>query len=336
VRRVVITGGGTGGHLAIAKVFKEELNARGIKPIYIGATHGQDRMWFGDDEGFSQKHFFNISGVVNKRGFKKVLSLLNIIKFSIKASRIIKGADCVISVGGYSSAPASFASIYAKVPLYIHEQNAKMGRLNALLAKRAKALFCSYDNTSPILYYPIRDLFFKHARTRKSIKHVLFLGGSQGAKAINEFALKSAKVLHDRGIKITHQCGEKHIETMQKAYAKEGIDVELFGFHKDLVLKIKEADFAISRAGASTLWELCANGLPALFIPYPYASANHQYHNAHYLLEHNLALLEEESNLRLEVWERIFALDIEHYSMAVQGVTKQGATSDIIDYIFKS
>jgi len=87
---IAITGGGTGGHLAIAKAIKEELNKRGIKPIFIGSTYGQDKDWFENDEGFKEKYFFETQGVVNKKGFKKFSSLLNILKYSKECKYIFE------------------------------------------------------------------------------------------------------------------------------------------------------------------------------------------------------------------------------------------------------
>ncbi|WP_457562259.1 glycosyltransferase, partial [Caminibacter pacificus] len=131
---MLITGGGTGGHLKIAKVIKEELNKKGIKPVYVGSTKGADKEWFAQDEGFSEKYFLDSSGVVNKKGLGKINSLSNIIKLSFEAKKIIKkhNVKAVFSVGGYSAAPASFGAIFSNTPLFIHEQNAHIGSLNKI------------------------------------------------------------------------------------------------------------------------------------------------------------------------------------------------------------
>jgi UDP-N-acetylglucosamine--N-acetylmuramyl-(pentapeptide) pyrophosphoryl-undecaprenol N-acetylglucosamine transferase len=135
---IAITGGGTGGHLAIAKALKEELNARGIKPLFIGSTNGQDRAWFENDDGFCEKYFLDTGGVVNKKGLAKLAALYRVIKNGVFCARLIrqKGVTKVISVGGYSAAPLVFASILTGRKLYIHEQNAVVG------AKQAGKTFC--------------------------------------------------------------------------------------------------------------------------------------------------------------------------------------------------
>ncbi len=329
---IVITGGGTGGHLAIAKAIKEELNKRDIKPIFIGSTYGQDRSWFEDDEGFNECYFFETSGVVNKRGFAKVKSLYDISKKVLEIREIFKKHEIrsVMSVGGYSAAPASFGAIIFKKDFFIHEQNAVMGRLNSLLKPFAKEIFFNDPN-----YYPVRDEFFEGSRVRDEIKRVIFLGGSQGARAINEFAMKVAPRLSKMGIKIIHQTGKNDEKKLEEFYKKEGIEADCFAFSSTLAQKISEADFAIARAGASTIWELCANGLPALFIPYPYAAGDHQYHNALFLSQENLALLKREESLSEDVLDEIFRLDLSKISQKIASLPNRDASKLIVDRLTK-
>ncbi len=195
--KFVITGGGTGGHLTIAKVLQEAFIKRGHEVIFIGSTSGQDRSWFEKRSGFSHTYFLETSGVVNKRGFAKVKSLFNILKAVLKSISIMREHKIqgVISVGGFSAAPASFASILIRKPLYIHEQNAKVGRLNSLLKPYSRVFFSSYESDSPLKSYPVNKVLFDQARLREKINTIIFLGGSQGAKAINDLALKVAPYL---------------------------------------------------------------------------------------------------------------------------------------------
>jgi UDP-N-acetylglucosamine--N-acetylmuramyl-(pentapeptide) pyrophosphoryl-undecaprenol N-acetylglucosamine transferase len=288
---ILITGGGTGGHLAIAKAFKEELIKKDIKPIYVGSTIGQDKQWFENDKDFSQKYFLASTGVVNKSGFAKIKAIFNMISQTFKAIKIIKenNIEKVICVGGFSSAPASFAAVILKKELFIHEQNSVVGKLNSILRPYAKEFFSSYDEESKVKDYPIKDIFFQKQRVREKIETIIFLGGSQGARNINNFAMTVAKKLDNMGIKIIHQTGQSDYQEVIAFYKKEAILADVFVFSKNLEEKITQADFAISRAGASTLWESCANGLPTLFVPYPYAAADHQYYNAKFLEEKELA-----------------------------------------------
>jgi len=292
-----MTGGGTGGHLVIVKAVKEQL--RGEDLIYIGSTAGQDRQWFGDDEDFEAAYFLKTRGVVNQGAVGKLKSLLMLAKATIEARRLLKKhhAKVVFSVGGFSAAATAFAAKLSGIPLVIHEQNAALGSLNKLLKPYAAAFISSYIEDSPIHAYPIKQIFFDQARVRTEVKKIIFLGGSQGAKAINELALSLAPVLKERGIGIIHQAGEKNIDEVKKQYADLGIDAEVFGFTTKLADSMREADFAVARAGASTLWELAATGLPTLFIPYPYAASDHQYYNAKFLADKGLAWIMREGEI---------------------------------------
>ena len=122
--------------------------------------------------------------------------------------------------------------------------------------------------------------FFTAARVRDKVRTVAFFGGSQGAVCINDFALKLAPRLNEMGIKIIHQTGKNDFDRVKFEYDKLNIQADVFDFSKEIPLKMAAADFAVSRAGASTLWELCANSLPTFFIPYKHAAGDHQYYNA--------------------------------------------------------
>ena len=294
---IIMTGGGTGGHLAIIKAVKEALvPAVDTSLIYIGSTQGQDRQWFGEDEDFSASYFMQTRGVVNQGRLGKIKSLWMMLTATGKAISLIRKykARVVFSVGGFSAAPMAFAAKLTRTPLVIHEQNAALGSLNRLLKPYATAFISSCLSESPIHAYPIKEVFFEKARIRSEVRSVIFLGGSQGAVAINTLALALAPTLRDRGIRIFHQAGERHIDTVRAAYEALGIEAELFGFTQRLADYMVEADFAIARAGASTLWELSATALPTLYIPYPYAASDHQYHNAQFLVEKDLAWLMRE------------------------------------------
>jgi UDP-N-acetylglucosamine--N-acetylmuramyl-(pentapeptide) pyrophosphoryl-undecaprenol N-acetylglucosamine transferase len=294
---IVMTGGGTGGHLVIIKAVKEYL--RDEELIYIGSTKGQDRQWFEEDDDFAYKYFFETRGVVNQGIFGKVKSLLMMARATMKAIMLLRQHKprVVFSVGGFSAAATAFAAKILRIPLVIHEQNAALGSLNKLLKPYAAAFISSYLEESPIKAYPIKQVFFENARIRDRVGTIIFLGGSQGAKAINALALQMAPRLKEKGIKIIHQAGEKNIDEVQGGYRALGIEAVVFGFTDQLADYMNQAAFAIARAGASTLWELSATALPALYIPYPYAAGDHQYHNAQFLVEKDLAWIMRENEI---------------------------------------
>ncbi len=295
--KLCITGGGTGGHLMIALSLVEAALKDGHEVIFIGSTHGQDIKYFGEHSPFSSVYFLETTGVVNQKGLGKLKALWKVFLAFLKSRKILKthNIEATYSVGGFSAAPAAFASISKRIPLFIHEQNAVEGRLNSLLKPYAARFISAYDKNSSIKGYPVGEVFYKSARVRESLKTIIFLGGSHGAKAINDLALSVAKELDKRDIKIIHQAGESDEERVREEYKDLGIEVELYGFTKDLASLIQKADLAVSRAGASTLWELTTNGCPSFYVPYPYAAGDHQYHNAKFIVDNNLGWRERES-----------------------------------------
>ena len=297
---ILMTGGGTGGHLVIIKAVKEYLHEETL--CYIGSTKGQDQQWFAQDDDFAHKYFFETRGVVNQGLLGKIKSLLMIVKATFKSITLIRKhkARVVFSVGGFSSAPMAFAAKLTRTPLVIHEQNAALGTVNKLLKPYTTHFISSYLEESVIKAYPIKKTFFEFAHVRTKVDTLIFLGGSQGAKAINALALAIAPALKEKNINIIHQAGVNNVDEIQKAYADMGIDAEVFGFTTKLSTYMNDADFAIARAGASTLWELSASAIPTLYIPYPYAASDHQYHNAKFLKEKNLAWIMREKEIDTE------------------------------------
>ena len=219
--------------------------------MFVGSMGGQDRVYFGDDNRFAKKYFLQTKGVVNQRILGKISSLFQHFKAFIEALKILKQekVDFVLSVGGYSAAPAAFGAAFLRLPLIIHEQNARIGRLNNLLKPYAAVFFSSYLETSPIKFYPVRKEFFEYSRVRERVDKILFIGGSQGARAINNFALSMAMDLQKRGIKIFHQCGKNDFQRVLEEYhklpliikflvtmqdLKDDFDVLLFDFSKNI------------------------------------------------------------------------------------------------------
>ena len=335
MKNILITGGGTGGHLCIAKSIKDELNQRGIKPIFVGSTYGQDREWFLNDTGFQKTYFLDTHGVVNQRFFGKIISLYKIFIASIKCFFIIKKhkINTVFSVGGYSSAPASFAAILLRKNLYIHEQNSRIGRLNKLLKPYVTDFFDSFGKNN--IPYPVQKKFFETKRVRNKIKTILFIGGSAGSHAINMFAKDIALYLKEKDIFIIHQCGRYDYDELKVFYNKNDIKADLFIFSSKLYEKMQKADFAISRSGASALWELVANALPTLFIPYPYAASNHQYYNAKFLHDLGLGFIINEDKLKQENIRYFIDLDYTTISKNLMEMISPDGSRIIADKILQ-
>jgi len=333
---IIMTGGGTGGHLAIIKAVKEALVLSASEElIYVGSTKGQDKQWFTNDEDFSEKYFLKTRGVVNQGALGKVKSLFMLLKATLKSISILRyhKAKVVFCVGGFSAAPMAFASKLTGTPLVIHEQNAAIGSLNKLLRPYAKYFISSYLDESPIKAYPIKQIFFDNAHLRSKVNTVIFLGGSQGAKAINNLALDMALKLKEKDIYIIHQAGEKSIDEVKKAYESIGVEAEVFGFTDRLAEYMNRADFAIARSGASTLWELSATAIPTLYIPYPYAAKDHQFYNAQFLVKKNLAWIMREDEIDIEKIFNILDIDLSSKSKGLIDIVEKSGSKKIANLL---
>ncbi|MDR3347255.1 MAG: UDP-N-acetylglucosamine--N-acetylmuramyl-(pentapeptide) pyrophosphoryl-undecaprenol N-acetylglucosamine transferase [Helicobacteraceae bacterium] len=323
---IAISGGGTGGHLAVVRAVKEALVKDGVKPLFIGSKSGQDQAWFEHDKDFAARFFLPSSGVINKQGIARIFALSNILTLAFKAAGIIRshGVKTLFCVGGYSAAPAALAAVALRIPLVLHEQNAVKGSLNRLLTPFAKRVFSSFEE--PFDGYPISSVFFETARVRNTIKSVIFLGGSQGAKAINDYAMLCAPLLKQRSIRIIHQTGSKDLSRVQAFYAENGIEAVVFDFARDLVKHIAKADLAVARSGAGTLFELAANGLPAIFIPYPHAAGAHQKANARFLSGKELAWCVEQHCATTEIFASVLCCKLKDISRGlIDLIPKNGA-----------
>ncbi|MCX2682319.1 UDP-N-acetylglucosamine--N-acetylmuramyl-(pentapeptide) pyrophosphoryl-undecaprenol N-acetylglucosamine transferase [Campylobacter sp. MIT 21-1685] len=333
---IALTGGGTGGHLSIVRSLLLSALKRGLDCIYIGSENGQDRVWFENENNFKAKYFLNSKAVVNQNLLKKMSSFLSIVMLSRQVQKILlkHKIKAVFSVGGYSAAPASFAALMSGIPLFIHEQNSKSGSLNTLLKPFCKGFFSAFEKEyTP---YPVSENFFQNARVRRELKRVIFLGGSAGANFINLLALQLAPMLDKQGIGIIHQCGKNDFELCQKTYEELDIEVDLFDFHHQLEEKMVLADLALSRAGASTLFELCANQLPCIFIPYPYAAKNHQFFNAKFLQERNLCciFLQEQAKCQ-DVFKAILNFNIQECSENLSQIVQKNGADILLEKTFQ-
>lgn len=299
---IAITGGGTGGHLMVADAIINELHEREIGVIFVGSSNGQDKQWFETNFKIHKAIFLDTRGVVNKGLLGKISSMYNMFSKMFDVIEYFNQYNVkkVVSVGGYSAAPATFAAIFSRRDLFIHEQNSVMGSLNKYSAFFAKYIFNSFDPHCEIDAYPVKPEFFDAARIREDVKKIIFLGGSQGAVFINNFALRVAPKLNQMGIAIVHQTGKSDFERVDAEYKKLGIEADVFAFSTDIPHKMGHSDLAISRAGASTLWELTANALPTLFIPFPHAAKDHQYTNAKFLVDKGVAFVKRERELKDE------------------------------------
>jgi UDP-N-acetylglucosamine--N-acetylmuramyl-(pentapeptide) pyrophosphoryl-undecaprenol N-acetylglucosamine transferase len=216
----------------------------------------------------------------------------------------------VLGVGGYASGPFCAAASLLGVPTAVHEQNAYPGLTNRLLGRIVDRVFISFEESRAhfskkgvyLTGNPVRkNLFSPAQRCGEPVEpfRILVLGGSQGAKAVNEAFVEALALLHRAGRfpAVMHQAGEAHASGLQALYRERGLQGEVIGFIEDMAAAYRFADLVVSRAGASTIFELAATGRPAILIPYPHAANRHQEMNAMALVRSGAADMVRQDSL---------------------------------------
>jgi UDP-N-acetylglucosamine--N-acetylmuramyl-(pentapeptide) pyrophosphoryl-undecaprenol N-acetylglucosamine transferase len=308
--RVVLAGGGTGGHvipaLAIANELREHYQA---EIVFIGTARGIE------------------TRLVPAAGYKLELVEVGALKYVSIATRLKtlfdlpravlhcagffsrSKPDVVISVGGYASGPGVLAAALKGIPSVIFEPNLVPGFANKIGGKFAKAACvhfeetCRYFRNCTVTGVPVRRAFFEiTSRPADALPTLLIFGGSQGARAINEAVVAALPILREKlpGLKIIHQTGPKELPGVQAGYEKAGVAAKVSAFIDDMPAAFGRADLIVCRSGASTVAEITAAGKSAIFVPFPQAADDHQTKNAQALAKANAAILMPQSELTPE------------------------------------
>lgn len=323
--RVIIAGGGTGGHIfpAVA-VGHALLRLRpGIELLFVGAK-GKMEMEKVPQEGF-EIIGLDIAGF-NRGSILKNLSLpFKLIKSRMQARSIIKQfkPGIIVGVGGYASFPVLNAGQSMNIPTLIQEQNSFAGKSNKILGRRAKAICVAYENMEQ--FFPKDKITITGNPVRKSIsdmdstpvegkawfelesgiKTILVVGGSLGAKSINESIDAQLDELMKENVQLIWQTGRNYIDEARKRVEAYGNRVKVFDFIKDMDKAYAAAEIVISRAGALAIAELCIAGKPVIFVPYPHAAEDHQTSNAMALVQRNAAMLVKDADVKKELLEKL-------------------------------
>lgn len=294
--KLVVTGGGTGGHVFPALEVARHAQESGTEILYLGSLRGQERAACGKAglafRGFPSEPVYSVK---SPKGWK---ALINLARATLQARSVLKegNPDAVFSTGGYSSAPVVRAAITLGIPFVLHEQNAVPGRSNKMSAKRAFAVATTFHLAAEHFHgcrvertgLPVREELREAAMTRGLTMdaypmRILVVGGSQGAASINEAALQAATRM-TKDLRWTHVTGKNHFETIYHTFEKLGIgsiyEVKAFLEGSEMAAAYADASIVVGRSGAGTLSELAAFGLPSILTPYPTSHANHQYYNA--------------------------------------------------------
>ena len=295
-QKVVIAGGGTGGHLfpgiALAKALKR--NDMTIEITFVGTKQGIESKVL-PGEGFKLKTIIS-SGLLGKKGLDKWVSWSKLPVGTAQSMCLLirDRPNLVVGVGGYVSAPLIFSAWFLRIPILIHEQNAFPGMANKWLGKIADKVAVSYKEskqffskkkvevTGNMIHEKLCQPREEFSPPSKQPFGILILGGSQGAHSINMAMVEALDLLSDRKerLHITHQTGDADYENVKKQYAVKGFSANVMSFVTDMPVRYRLASLVICRSGATTLAEITAAGRASFLIPFPYAANNHQEHNA--------------------------------------------------------
>lgn len=328
IERAIISGGGTGGHIFPAVAIADEIKRRNpdAQILFVGAV-GKMEMEKVPAAGYEIKGL-EIVGLQRKLTLSNFLLPFKILKSLLKAKRIIKEfkPQVAIGVGGYASGPTLKAATMTGVPSLIQEQNAFAGKTNKLLGKSVQKICVAYDGLESV--FPSEKIVLTGNPTRKSMvsikgkeqeaheffgfdsskKTVLIIGGSLGARTLNESVLKHIELLQENGIQVIWQCGKLYFDEMERK--TQGLtypELHLTQFISRMDLAYAAADVVISRAGAISVSELCIVKKPSILVPSPNVAEDHQTKNAMALVNKSAAVLVKDA----EALETLIPITIE-------------------------
>ena len=350
--RIIIAGGGTGGHVFPAISIAEEISQRNHKDeiLFVGTQKGMENELV-QKNGYQIRHISS-RGFVGRGIMKTFAAFFSAFKGLLESVSIIRNykPDVVLGVGGYVSGPFLLASFLVRKPTAICEQNTVPGVTNRILGKIVDKIFVSYD--SSIQYFPSNKVLVTGNPIRKNILQtseitrnsdsisILIFGGSQGAKSLNRAVPEAVSRIVHENISIVHQTGKNDFDYVKNSYNENGVDAEVIEFIDDMSGAYAIADLVIGRAGAGTIAEITALGKPSILVPFPYAAHNHQYENAKILDEEGACALIEDKVATPENIARTLTnlLDRDKLNVMSSNAKRLGhpeASKKIVDELYK-
>ena len=324
---IVLSAGGTGGHMFPAQALARALIARGQSVALITDRRGAG---FGPELPQADTYRISAGALLGGSPVKKLEGVLSLAMGYFQAKRLLRelGASAVVGFGGYASVPAAFAASRLGLRVVLHEQNAVIGRANRLLARRASVIATSFPEVAALQPGPQTRIVLTGNPVRPAIAalgrrpypvpgegdrlRLLVTGGSQGARVFNEVVPAAICRLPEhmrRRLQITQQVPGGALDAVAARYRACGVDASLAPFIEDMPERLAAAHMAICRAGASTMAELTVAGRPAILVPYPFAADDHQTANARALTEAGGGWLLPQSSLTPDrLAERLISL----------------------------
>lgn len=357
---ILIGGGGTGGHIFPALAIAQEIRQRqpDARILFVGAE-GRMEMTKVPEAGFEIVGL-PIAGLQRKLDFQNLLLPYKVCKSLYQAIELVREfkPNVSIGVGGYASAPLLLASRVLGIPYLIQEQNSFAGLTNKLLSRKAKSICVAF--TGMERYFPEKKIQLTGNPVRASLLNnlltqfdgqtrfglqpglptVLVIGGSLGARTVNESVLNALPEWKEKGIQLIWQTGKAFEEKAQQAISKIGHPgMKCFTFLTEMDYAYAAADLVVSRAGALSVAEICISGKASILIPSPNVAEDHQTHNAMALVKEDAAVLVTDKKARQTLSETVLELlndpnRLENIAMAAHKLGKPMATKSIVNQVF--
>lgn len=361
IERVILSGGGTGGHIFPALSIANEIRKRypDVEILFVGAL-GRMEMEKIPAAGYKIIGL-PVMGFPRKPGLKMVTFFVRLMKSAAIARKIVKDfkPQVAIGVGGFASGPLLRAAARKKIPTLIQEQNSYAGITNKLLSKKVKSICVAYDKMDR--FFPADKVIFTGNPVRENLIHnnsnknealkyfglkgsekvILIVGGSLGALSINNAVLKNVELIAQSGVEVIWQTGAIYYERIQnelKENKPDNLQIHKFISRMDLAYSV--SGVVISRAGAGTISELCLVGKPAILVPSPNVAEDHQTQNALALVEKNAALMIKDNEIDEKlIPEAVRLINDEKkctgFSEKIRTLAKPNATKDIVNEVEK-
>jgi UDP-N-acetylglucosamine--N-acetylmuramyl-(pentapeptide) pyrophosphoryl-undecaprenol N-acetylglucosamine transferase len=345
----LIMAGGTGGHIFPGLAVAQALRERGWRVHWLGAPGSADNpsmeRQLVPPQGFAFESI-DFSGVRGKGYLTLALLPLRLLKAFAQSIAVLRRVrpNVVVGLGGYISFPAGLMSVLLGKPLVLHEQNSVAGMANRVLAAVADRVFTAFPNVlkkGRWVGNPLREAFMQQPdpttrfAARSGPLRLLVLGGSLGAKVLNDVLPRALALIPPaQRPNVLHQSGALQIDALRANYTAAGVQAELIPFLTDTAQAMATADLLICRAGASTVTEIAAVGVAAVFVPFPFAADDHQTRNASFLSDQDAAWLLPQSELTPEklsdMLQKTERLTLLNRALQAKTLAKTDATAQVV------
>jgi len=304
--------GGTGGHVFPALAVADDLRARGVDVYWLGTRRGLEADVI--PKANIPISYINVAGLRGNGLIGWVLAPLKLLYALWQGLNVMwqLKPQAVLGMGGFVTGPGGIAAWLTRKPLLVHEQNAISGMTNRMLVPFARVVMEAFPHAiapGKAIHTgnPVREAISKLYQEGENLRelhqplHILVVGGSLGAKALNDVVPAAlSKIAADRRPIVWHQTGKKNIDEAQASYQQSGVDAKVVPFIDEMAEAYRWADLVICRAGAMTIAELAIAGVASILVPYPHAVDDHQTSNAKYLVDKEAAILVQQKDLSVD------------------------------------